>query len=118
MLLNDAPALVPDLLNGLIWRSRITNNGMRRVNYYIKHLLMDPDNKFHKTLEWCIKAKDPRLVVHPTLVVLSDRVWTGVAMRSFLIRKSWFLLTLMTFVTSQSVIEHLHEGEKTEAERI
>merc|ERR1711933_74178 len=37
----DAPALVPVLLGGLVWRSRITENGLRRVNYYIKHLLVD-----------------------------------------------------------------------------
>merc|ERR1719230_1381723 len=72
MLLNDAPALLPELLDGLIWRSRITFNGMRRVNYYIRHLLMDPDNKFHKTLDWCVKAKDPKLVVHPCLVVIGS----------------------------------------------
>merc|ERR1740127_154511 len=49
MLLNDAPALVPELLDGLVWRSRVTSNGFRRVNYYVRHLLMDPDSKFHKT---------------------------------------------------------------------
>merc|ERR1719277_1464886 len=117
MLLNDAPSLLPELLDGLIWRSRVTQNGMRRVNYYIRHLLMDPENRFHKTLEWCVKAKDPKLVCHPSLVVLSDRVWTGVAMRSFLFRKSWFLLTLLIFIVSQSILEHLHDGEKYDWER-
>jgi len=37
MLTEDAPALVPELLTGLIWRSRLTLNGQRRVKLYIKH---------------------------------------------------------------------------------
>jgi len=117
MLLNDAPMLMPTLLDGLVWRSRVTQNGLRRVNYYVRHLLVDPDGKFHKTLEWVIRAKDPKIVCHPILVLLSDRVWTGVATRSFLFRKSWFLFTLLVFIVSQSVIEHLHAGEKTDGER-
>jgi len=38
-------------------------------------------------------------------------------MRSFLFRKSWFLFTLLMFILSQSIVEHLHAGEKTDAER-
>ena len=52
VLLDDAPALVPQLLDGLIWRSRVTIAGYRRVNYYMKNLLLAPDGKFQKTLEW------------------------------------------------------------------
>ena len=33
--LQDAPALVVPLMDGLIWRSRLTDNGYRRVNYYV-----------------------------------------------------------------------------------
>lgn len=36
---NGAPILLWPLLDGLIWRSRITQNGWRRVNYFIKNLL-------------------------------------------------------------------------------
>lgn len=39
----DAPALLPVLLDGLIWRSRVAEGGMRRVNYYIKHLVVDAE---------------------------------------------------------------------------
>merc|ERR1719277_1042552 len=48
----DAPALLPALFDGLIWRSRTTENGLRRVNYYIKHLLADSEGEFSKTTEW------------------------------------------------------------------
>merc|ERR1719493_484811 len=37
----DAPALLPSLFDGLIWRSRVTENGQRRVNYYIQFLVTD-----------------------------------------------------------------------------
>jgi hypothetical protein len=36
VLLDDAPGLLPVLLDGLVWRSRVTVNGYRRVNYYLK----------------------------------------------------------------------------------
>merc|ERR1719210_1209228 len=37
----DAPALLPVLFDGLVWRSRTAENGLRRVNYYVKHLVVD-----------------------------------------------------------------------------
>merc|ERR1719282_2151937 len=33
-LCDEAPALLPTLFDGLVWRSRVTENGVRRVNYY------------------------------------------------------------------------------------
>lgn len=30
--------------DGLVWRSRQTKEGMRRVNYYVKHLIQDPSD--------------------------------------------------------------------------
>jgi hypothetical protein len=106
-LLDEAPPLVPQLLDGLLWRSRLTVNGLRRVNYYIKYLLIDPDGKFHNTIQWVVQAKDPKLVVHPVLSVLSDIVWTRVACRSFLTRKSWFMTTLVIFVICQAVVANI-----------
>merc|ERR1719269_127678 len=103
--LQDAPALVVPLLDGLIWRSRLTENGFRRVNYYMKYLLISPEGKFAKNMEWVVKANDPKLMVHPMLVILGDIVWSRVAMRSFIQRKSWFVFTLFMFVISQSIIK-------------
>merc|ERR1719277_241566 len=48
----DAPALLPALLDGLVWRSRTTENGTRRVNYYIRHLIMDSAGNFSQAVEW------------------------------------------------------------------
>merc|ERR1719502_1869109 len=117
MLCDQAPDLVPKLLDGLIWRSRSTENGMRRVNYYVKHLLVDEDGNFSKTIAWICNARDPKLVCHPVIVLVADIVWTKVAYRSFLYGKSWFFFTLLVFISSQSVLEHLNEGENGALER-
>jgi hypothetical protein len=106
---DQAPDLVPKLLDGLIWRSRQTENGMRRVNYYVKHLLVDEEGQFSKTVSWITATRDPKLVCHPVIVLVADVVWTRVAYRSFLFGKSWFFFALLVFIASQSVLEHLHD---------
>merc|ERR1719321_2591198 len=113
--LQDAPALVVPLMDGLIWRSRLTDNGYRRVNYYLKYLLIDPEGNFAKNMEWVVKSNDPRLMVHPMLVLLGDIVWSRVAMRSFIQRKSWFVFTLFVFVLSQSIIKGALEANPENA---
>jgi uncharacterized membrane protein YgcG len=113
----NAPSLVPKLLDGLIWRSRTTENGLRRANYYIRHLFIDAKGKFSPTLSWVAATRDPRLVIHPVLVLLSDTVWDGLARRAFLFRKSWFFFTLIVFIAGQSILKHLHDGENTKDER-
>ena len=35
----EAPTMLWPLLDGLLWRSRLSVNGLRRVNFYIKHLI-------------------------------------------------------------------------------
>eukprot|EP00927_Polykrikos_kofoidii_P002426 TRINITY_DN1096_c0_g1_i13.p1 TRINITY_DN1096_c0_g1~~TRINITY_DN1096_c0_g1_i13.p1 ORF type:complete len:1086 (+),score=186.39 TRINITY_DN1096_c0_g1_i13:79-3336(+) len=112
-LLRDAPTLVPELLDGLVWRSRQTSNGMRRVNFYLKHLLVDPEGAFAKTLERVVRVKDPKLVCNPVLATLSDIVWSRVACRAFMARKLWFVVTLLVFILSQSILGWLEETKGT-----
>ena len=104
------------LLDGLIWRSRITEKGLRRVNYYLKHLLVDAEGSFSKTIEWVTATKDPKLVCHPVLSLVTDMVWGRVAMRSFLLGKGFFLFTLAIFIVSQAILNHI-EGGPTMASR-
>eukprot|EP00929_Paragymnodinium_shiwhaense_P023000 TRINITY_DN1450_c0_g1_i3.p1 TRINITY_DN1450_c0_g1~~TRINITY_DN1450_c0_g1_i3.p1 ORF type:complete len:1102 (+),score=273.12 TRINITY_DN1450_c0_g1_i3:79-3384(+) len=113
-ILQDAPTMLVPLLDGMIWRSRLTVNGQRRVNYYMKHLLIDPEGKFAKSLEWIVAAQDPKLMVHPMLVFLSDVIWRGAAMRSFLTKKIWFVATLIIFVASQSVVKGINHAHAQE----
>lgn len=111
-LIDNAPALLPELLSGLIWRSRLTSNGTRRVNYYIRHLLLDEDGKFANTLKWMAKFKDPHIVCHPTMVLLADIVWKRVALPLFLYRKSWFFGTVIVFIIDKGVLDHLEPEGK------
>ena len=68
--------LLPTLLDGLIWRShRADSNGMRRVNYYIKHLLIDNDGNFSDALRWLTANGDPGIISSPVVVLVSDSLW-------------------------------------------
>ena len=59
MLLNDAPALVPELVDGLTWRPCIAANRNRHTNYFIKHLVIDLEAMFGDSwLYW--KGQGPR----------------------------------------------------------
>jgi len=104
----DAPALLPTLLDGLIWRSRVTENGQRRVNYYIKHFIIDADGGFSKATEVMTENNDPKIVCHPVVSMVTDMIWGRVAFRTFLYGKAWFLFTLLVFISSQSVLNHLN----------
>ncbi|CAE8629488.1 unnamed protein product [Polarella glacialis] len=106
----DAQALLPTLLDGLIWRSRLTLGGQRRVNFYFKHLIQDADEHFNQALEWMVDAGDPKIMCHPVVVLFADLVWGRLASKYFLLGKSWFLFTLLIFIISQSILQHLNEG--------
>jgi hypothetical protein len=111
LLFSNAPSLIPQLFHGLIWRSRLTQNGSRRVNYFIKHLLIDPEGKFAQTLMWVLRTKDAKIVCHPTLVFMSDIVWSRIASASFVYRKVWFVFTLLMFILSQSIVPHFNDSD-------
>jgi len=106
-LCTDAPAMLPVLLDGLIWRSRLASNGVRRVNYYIKHLLVDADGDFSEVVECLYENKDPGIICHPVVVVTTDTLWSQLAFRGYLFGKSWFLFTLLVFVFSQAVLNRM-----------
>lgn len=103
-LILDAPELLPKLFDGLVWRARTTEQGKRRVNYYLKHLLQTPDGEFASTLRWLAKAKNPKLVCHPIVVLLSETLWGRLVNRTFLFHKSWFIFTLLVFILAQAVL--------------
>merc|ERR1740116_199911 len=66
----DARGLLPILFDGLIWRSRVTENGQRRVNYYLKHLLVNEHGKFNEATEWIVETRDPKIVCHPVIAMV------------------------------------------------
>jgi hypothetical protein len=115
---DDAPQLLPTLFDGLFWRSHLSVNGNRRVNYYIKFLLVTLDGKFAKTLEWIGEKANPKIVIHPVLSICADLVWGRLAYRKFLMKKSWILATLLLFLCSQSIMYQHHRGQKDDTEKM
>mmetsp|Transcript_101271 Transcript_101271/g.325457 ORF Transcript_101271/g.325457 Transcript_101271/m.325457 type:complete len:1383 (+) Transcript_101271:194-4342(+) len=103
-LILDAPELLPKLFDGLVWRARTTEQGRRRVNYYLKHLLQTADGEFASTLRWLAKANNPKLACHPIVVLLSETLWGRLVNRTFLLHKSWFIFTLLVFILAQAVL--------------
>jgi uncharacterized membrane protein YgcG len=105
-LCTNAPTLLNVFFDGMIWRSRVIVNGQRRVNYYLKHLVQDEHAAFSKAIAWVISLKDPRLACHVVISVLTDLMWNRVASWAFIQKKTWFLITLAFYITSQSLQHH------------
>jgi len=109
-LCSDAPPLLPVLLEGLIWRSRLTTNGMRRVNYYVKHLIVDAEGGTSNALKWIANTKDPRIICHPCVILVSDTTWRGVVVRQFILSKVWFIVSLAIFMMSQAILPNVADS--------
>ncbi|CAE8604987.1 unnamed protein product, partial [Polarella glacialis] len=100
----DAQALLPTLLDDFIWRSRLTQGGQRRVNFYLKHLIQDADEKFHQALEWMVDAGDPKILCHPVIVLVADLVW-GPKPQS--VRECIFALRCFIYLCSLGQLIHV-----------
>lgn len=111
----SAPTLLQPLLDGLVWRSRNTMDGKRRVNYYVKHLVQDLDGNFSETLSWLVEYQDPHVVSHPAAALAADLIWFRFAVFYFLLGRCYLLLTLCIFITGQAV---LGNGEESFEENV
>jgi len=100
----EAPVLLPFVLDGLVWRSRLTEKGLRRVNIYLKHLLLDEAGNFHSAMSAVNDLRDSKIACHPVMTLLSDTLWSGIVYRTFLVGKGWLLFTLCIFICSQAVL--------------
>ncbi|CAE7448441.1 Tgm3 [Symbiodinium pilosum] len=112
----ESPTMLKPLLDGLVWRSRITFQGKRRVNYYLKHLVQNQEGKFNQALEWLCDFKDPKIISHSVVALFADIVWNRLAMYYFLLTRLYFLLTLCVFATSQALLGSRQAASLTEEE--
>eukprot|EP00931_Biecheleriopsis_adriatica_P039773 TRINITY_DN22742_c0_g2_i1.p1 TRINITY_DN22742_c0_g2~~TRINITY_DN22742_c0_g2_i1.p1 ORF type:complete len:1178 (-),score=306.22 TRINITY_DN22742_c0_g2_i1:161-3370(-) len=117
-LCREAPMLLRPLLDGLIWRSTRTENGQRRVNYYIKHLVVSEEGEPAEFLRQICMIKDPKLMVHDVVVSLSDTLWNGAISNRFFLSRIWFIVSLLLFMTSQAILPKIPELERIHAVRV
>lgn len=109
----EVPALLTTLLDGLIWRSRTTKNGLRRVNYFVRYLIEDAEGNFSKAIGWITETEDPKMMCHPVVALVTDTVWGQVAYISFLQSKIWFLTSLVIFIFAQDILKRLGDLRET-----
>ena len=111
-LTENAPVLHPVLSDGLIWRSRLNQDGAGWVNYNIKPLLLTQDGKFAATVKNLCDDADPGLVCHPVnLVVFSKRVSLFVLVCGRMLREVSRIIRALfgaieTTASSASVLHH------------
>ena len=96
-ILLEAPLLAVTLLDGLIWRSHKTKDGLRPVIYYCQHLMQDMDEEktFSRALISFVKYDNPKTIMHPMLIFVLDILWDQLARRTFFLDR---VLTVVSFV--------------------
>ncbi|CAK9025545.1 unnamed protein product [Durusdinium trenchii] len=104
-----ATVLLTPLFNGMVWRSHLAHNGMRRANYYIKHLVVNKDGKFPDALHSMVELQDPSIAVHPFLMHLTEIIWTGVIRPKFVFGNTWLCFNLIVFVFGHGILNHAED---------
>ncbi|CAE7287907.1 RUB1 [Symbiodinium natans] len=100
----SAPFLLNTLLDGLVWRSRLTSRGLRRVNYYVKYLVQELDGSPSQALQWLVEYNDPKVIRHDAVSLVSDVMWARFAQYRFIAGRLYLLVAVLLFVTSQSIL--------------
>lgn len=110
--------LLPTLFDGLIWRSRLTRNKKRRVNFFVQHLIQNGDGTFNTYLPALVKLHDPNLIGHPVVSFVFNLLWAHLARYGFLRSRLAYLFLVVLVVVSQSILPRLNPGDETPAQRI
>jgi len=100
---SEAPFLAMDMLEGLVWRSHKSHDGMRSTIYYLEHLLQDTeeDSTLSRTLKTFVNFKDAKVIQHPIMVYTTDLLWSRLVLRVFLYDRCWTGFTFVVYVLSQ-----------------
>ena len=110
ILCSEAPMLLTTLLEGLIWRSRTVNQGLRRVNYYVKNLVVAVDGSFAGALPALVGLGNPKIISHVAVDLVANMLWTGVVIHEFLTSKMWFIFSLVILMVSQTLLPEYRES--------
>ena len=112
-ILHEAPQLAETFLDGLIWRSHKTQDGLRPVIYYLEHLVQDPDeNKMiSRALKSLIRFNHPITIMHPILTFTLDLLWIRLARRFFVTDRLLTLINFLIFILAGCYLNHLQTGD-------
>ncbi|CAK9076751.1 unnamed protein product [Durusdinium trenchii] len=102
-ILREAPFLAESLLDGLIWRSHKSQDNLRPVIYYLKHLLQDMDESkmLSRALISYIRFNHPQTIMHPILAFSLDLLWEKLALRYFLMDRILTIVNCIIFVIAE-----------------
>jgi len=103
-LAQQASMLLPTLLEGLVWRSHRPKNNLRRVNYYVEHLLISQRGDSSDGLKHIVSMHDPGIMADPVVVIVSDRLWSGVVLKQFAVSKIGGIISLLVFMLAQGIL--------------
>lgn len=95
------------LFNGLVWRSRVTNMGMRRANYFVKYLIVDGKQDFADALEVFTKSQNPQVFSHHVVRLLSETMWDRIVRWTFISSRLAFVVSLVVFMLGQAILPKL-----------
>jgi len=111
LLCKQAQCLLKPLFDGMVWRSHLASGGLRRANYYIKHLIVDGQGNFAGAMLAIVQLQDPHIAVHDVLLRLADIIWTGLVRSRFLFGSTWLLFNFILFVLSHAVFNRASAQE-------
>jgi hypothetical protein len=112
----ESPMLLVVLLDKLVWRSHRPKNNLRRVNYYMEHMLITgPKSEFSDGLQCICALGEPSTMAHPLVIAVSDSLWAGIVYRQFLTTKAWNLISLAVFILAQSTLPRLEVAADRQA---
>jgi len=115
-LCKEGQSMVKTLLDGLVWRSRLVHNGVRRANYYVKYLIVDQENGFADALHHLAGTQDPQLMCEPVVTHVSNTLWSGLVQWQFIVSKMWFLISLLIFMLNQAILPKTHGYRSVETQ--
>uniref|UniRef100_A0A7S1E185 Globin domain-containing protein n=1 Tax=Hemiselmis andersenii TaxID=464988 RepID=A0A7S1E185_HEMAN len=108
-LCRDSPHLLFQLFDGLMWHSKDVENGMIRVNYYIRELIGEPNkeaNVWKQALCTLTDAEDPLYFAHPVVRKILEVKWTQFGLKCFLVMQSFYLFLLTLFMIGNIEFQH------------
>jgi hemoglobin-like flavoprotein/cytochrome b involved in lipid metabolism len=111
LLVEKAPKLLPTFLNGHLWVSKYSEEGYRRVNYYVRELYGDPYvpgnwNTYNTPLGLLVSrlpSSEVAVFAHPTIQFVVDLKWEQFARLDFGLQQGLNLLNLALVTTYMQI---------------